>query len=345
MQNETIQNEQLLKNEKKKSNVNEFIMPTRESYSMLLSQNYTVKQLKEIANHHKIKLRGTIVKAEILSRIYNYFKLYDNAFTIQKAWRRYLFRQYNKLRGPARYNRALCVNDTDFFTMDELKDISYSQFFSFKDIDNTIYGFDIMSIYNLFDKGYVKATNPYNRNDFPRLVKKNMMKIIWLSHLFKDPLHLNMANSNDDPNNNDIVMLPPILTLETRIINLFHDIDLLGNYTNSSWFLELSQPQLVRFILELNDIWSYRAGLTEELKNNICPNNHRDLFRMLYVVDIRVASVAILREISLNTAERLVNDGVSREYRCLGANYVLCALTMVNSGAAEALPWLYQSVV
>ena len=357
MQNEQMQNEQLpikdeqlpmktdpppLKTDKKKASAAELVMPTKENYSMLLSQNYTIKQLREIAHHHKIKLRGVAVKADILSRIYNYFKLYDNAVTIQQAWRRHLFRQYGKLRGPARFNRSVCVNDTDFFTMDDIKDIPYEQFFSFKDYDKTIYGFDIMSIYNLFDKGYDKVTNPYNRNPFPRLVKKNMMKIIWLSKLFNDELHLDMAHNNDE-NANGIITLPPILTLETRIIHLFHDIDLLGNYTNAAWFLELNQPQLVRFILEMNDIWSYRAGLTDELKHNICPS-YRDLFRMLYVVDVRLASVTILREIGLNCAERLVQDGVNRDYRCLGTNYVLCALTMVSPAAAEALPWLYQSV-
>lgn len=339
MQNEKSDKE---KSDKKKSSAIDFIMPTKENYGMLLSQNYTVKQLREIANHHKIKLKGISVKSDILARIYNYFKLYDNAVTIQQAWRRYLFRQYSKLRGPARFNRSVCVNDTDFFTMDEIKEVPYLQFFSFKDTDNTIYGFDIMSIYNLFDKGD-KVTNPYNRNPFPRLVKKNMLKIIWLSKLFKDEIHLNMTDTNENENDNGVIMLPPILTVETRVINLFHDIDLLGNYTDAAWFLELNQLQLVRFILELNDIWSYRAGLTEELKRSICPN-HRDLFRMLYVIDIRVASVIILREICLNSADRLVHDGVNREYRCLGTNYVLCALTMVSHAAAEALPWLYQSV-
>ena len=40
---------------KKKS---EYIMPTKENYSILLKVNYTIKQLKEIANHYKIKIWG-----------------------------------------------------------------------------------------------------------------------------------------------------------------------------------------------------------------------------------------------------------------------------------------------
>jgi len=380
MQNEQVQSENVMidkpekidkKKAKESAKDSEFIMPTKENYDILLSKNYTIKQLREIANHHKIKLKGISVKNDILARIYNYFKLYDSAFVIQKAWRQYLFRHYNQIRGPARFKRSLCVNDTDFFSMDDIKDIPFQQFFSFRDYDNTIYGFDIMSIYNLFDKSHSKITNPYNRNPFPRLVKKNMMKIIWLSKLFKDKIHLRMDGSGDMnvstnatttianqaisildvPLQLNIHAIPfapaPVpthaMTLEHRIMTLFHDMDLLGNYTHAAWFLDLTQVQLVRYILELNDIWSYRAGLSDQAKRNICPA-YRDLFRMLYVIDIRIAPRAILRELSLVIMEKLVRDGSNRDHKCLGTNYVLCALTMVNHDAAEALPWLYQSV-
>jgi hypothetical protein len=323
------------KSDKKKAPVSEFVMPDKDNYGILLSQNYTIKQLKEIALHHKIKLKGISVKTDILARIYNYFKFYDSAVVIQNAWRRYLFRHYNNIRGPARFKRDLCVNDTDFFTMDDVKDIPYTQFFSFKDCDNTVYGFDIMSIYNLFDKGYDKVANPYNRNPFPRLVKKNMLKIIWLSKLFKDTLHLAMVD--------DAVILPPVVTLEAKINALFYDIDALGNYTNAQWYLSLTQAQLVRFILVLKDIWAYRTGLTDQVKRAICPS-YRELFRMMHAIDIWAASSSILKELSLGIMEKLVRSGINRDYRCLGTNYVLCALTMVSPSAAEALPWLYQSV-
>lgn len=336
-----MQNEKIKISDKKKVDTSsEFVMPTRENYATLLSKKYTIKQLKEIALHHKIKLKGISIKTDILARIYNFFKFYDSACTIQKAWRKYLFRQYNQIRGPARFNRSLCVNDTDFFTMDAVRDIPYTQFFSYRDYDKTVYGFDIMSIYNLFDKGIDKTTNPYNRNPFPRLVRKNMLKIIWLSKLFKDPLHLNMGASELST---DQEIEHPIPTLENRTIDIFHDIDILGNYTSASWFLGLQQYQLMRFIIELNDIWAYRAGITDHVKRAICPE-FRDLFRMRQVIDIRVAPAIILRELSLGIIEKLVRSGNTRDNRCLGANYVLCALTMVSADAAEALPWLYQSV-
>ena len=326
---------------KPKKNGTEFIMPVKENYSILLSQNYTVKQLKDIAVHYKIKLGGVSVKAELILKIYNFFKFYDNAVIIQRAWRQYLFKEYNALRGPARFKRHICVNETDFFTIDDIKDIPYEQFYSFKDIDDMVYGFDMMSIYNLFDKGYDKVTNPYNRNPFPKMVKKNMMKIIWFSRIFKDNIQLMM---NNEAPSADTPIQQQQQNIEQRIISLFHDIDILGNYTNANWFISLGLHALIRFMVELNDIWTYRANLSEQVRREICPN-HRELFRGMQTTDLHSLTIPILHNISLTTMEMLVKTGLNNDSRCLGANYVLCALTIVSPDAAIALPWLYQSVI
>jgi hypothetical protein len=332
MQSEPMPNATPLKKQKKEVKM---IMPTKDNYSILLSFNYTIKQLKEIASHYKIKLNSTLVKADIVNKIYNYFKHYDNAVIIQRTWRRYLWRQYNKLRGPARFNRRLCVNETDFFTMDEVKDIPYLQFFSFQDTDAMIYGFDMLSIYSLFQKSYdPKTLNPYNRNILSKNIKKNVLKLIWFSRLFKEEIVVT-------ENTSDTVEMQ---TINGRSITLFHDIDILGNYTNANWFLSLGQSAVVRFIMELNDIWAYRANLSEIVKNEICPN-HRGLFRMLYMLDIRQEGLPIVQDIALTIMERLTRDGINRDSRCLGANFVLCALTLVSNDAANSLPWLFHSVL
>ena len=324
---------------KKPRKKEEFIIPTKDNYRILLSTNYTIKQLKEIAAHHNIKMNSSLSKTIMVTKIYNYFKHYDNTVVIQKAWRHYLYKQYNKLRGPARFNRKLCVNDTDFFTMDDLTDIPYRQFFSFQDTDNMIYGFDIMSLYNLFHKGFnTKTENPYNRNLLSKNVKKNMMKLIWLSRLFGE--HINLKMNEDEP---DGVQIVSFQTISERIVNLFHDIDILGNYTDANWFLSLSHPLLIRFLVELNDIWMYRANLSDQIKREICPT-YRDLFRILYINDLRAMSTLIVQDNIVTIMEMLVRTGINHDSRCLGANYILCALTLVSPDAAIALPWLYQSV-
>ena len=310
------------------------IIPTKANYSILLSHNYTIKQLKEIAGHYKIKIGSTLVKADMVNKIYNYFKHYDNAVVIQRAWRHYLLKQYNKLRGPARFQRRLCVNETDFFTMDDLKDIPYVQFFSFQDEDKMIYGFDMLSIYSLFHKGVdQKTTNPYNRALLAKNIKKNILKLLWFARLFGDTINVEMHEEE--------VL---VKTIDERALTLFHDMDILGNYTNAGWFLSLIHPTLVRFLVELNDIWTYRANLSETVRREICPN-HRDLFRLMYMMDLRTVSLPVIQDVALTIMEMLVHDGINQDSRALGANFVLCALTLVNVEAAMALPWLFQSVL
>ena len=51
-----------------------------------------------------------------------------------------------------------------------------------------------------------------------------------------------------------------------------------------------------------------------------------------------------LYKTGLNIIDQICKKGSSEENCYLGASYVLCALTLVNSNAAEAMPWLYQSV-
>jgi hypothetical protein len=66
---------------------------------------------------------------------------------------------------------------------------------------------------------------------------------------------------------------------------------------------------------------------------------------MLYMLDIRQEGLPIVQDIALTIMERLTRDGINRDSRCLGANFVLCALTLVSNDAANSLPWLFHSVL
>ena len=158
------------------------------------------------------------------------------------------------------------------------------------------------------------------------------MKLIWLSKLFKEEMNFKV-------NEPEVVQQ----NISGRVAALFHEIDILGNYTNHQWFLALGHSGVVRFMVELNDIWSYRANLSDQVKRDICPN-HRDLFRAMYMIDMRIVPLAMVQDMALIAMEMLIRNGINHDSRCLGANYVLCALTLVSPEAATALPWLFQSV-
>ena len=128
-------------------------IPNFFDYRTFKNKNYTVTILKSICKKYNLKVSGT--KLEIQERIYNHLLNVESVIIIQKYFRRYLVITYYNIIGPAFKNRRICTNDTDFFTLETLNEIDDAQFFSFKD-NNNIWGFNILSIYNLFVKNKTK---------------------------------------------------------------------------------------------------------------------------------------------------------------------------------------------
>ena len=317
---------------KRKKN-EELEIPIFSSHNTFLTKSYTIPQLKEICKFYKLKVTGN--KQVLINKIYNFLYFSSYAVIIQKVWKKRLFKIYNKLRGPARFNRSLCVNETDFFSMESLLDIPFEQFFSYKDVDGMIYGFDVISLYNLLDNEDLKDSNPYNRNPIPHKAKIDFKRLLNIGKVFNNNLNMTIEVEEE--------ITDPVKLLETRILSIFREIDNLGNYTNPAWFLQLTQRQVVKFLYELYDIWTFRAHLDENTMIDICPPIGRP-FQMLDMTMLNNIPLLNIKTLALVVIEQFVNTGVDREFQILGANYVLCALTLVSSGAAEALPWLYQSV-
>jgi len=144
------------------------IIPTFQNPEQLMEYNYNVQQLKIIAKHYKLPIKGN--KPELIKRIHNYLYFSNFVIKIQRVFRGNIQRKYNSLHGPAykMKNRHLCTNETDFISLENLKELNIHQFFSYEDSDGFVYGFDLLSIYNLIFKGEKNNTkNPYNRNIFP----------------------------------------------------------------------------------------------------------------------------------------------------------------------------------
>jgi len=316
---------------------NKISMPTIYDYNKLTKFNYNIQQLKTFAKHYKLKISGT--KKELIIRIYVFLQLSYYVTKIQKIFRGSLQRKFNILHGPAFKNRKLCTNDTDFITMDNLNELDFNQFFSYKDVDGFIYGFNLASIYTLiYTKNNSKKSsqNPYNRNIIPADVLINIKILVKIGKILKKNVYLEIQDEPDIISNEKVI--------ELRALTLFQNIDSLGNYSNSEWFLSLSRSNLIKFVRELTDIWEYRAQLSLEIKNKICPPNGNP-FRNLSIPYIHTEpDLNNVKKVILEVLEKLVNNGIDADSRSLGAYYVLAALTLVNFNAATSLPWLFQSV-
>jgi hypothetical protein len=320
----------------KTNSKNEFVikMPTIQNYKEVLKTNYTLVEIKKFASFYKVKTTGS--KNDVLNRLYAHLHLSHYCIKLQKIFRGNLFRKYIRCHGPAYKKRSLCTNDTDFVTMDLLTDLKFDYFISYKDTDGFIYGFDMVSLYNLIEKNGCETTNPYNRNKLPTSLVKDFYAIIRIALCIDITLDLNIKD--------DIISVSK--SVEFRALELFQKIDALGNYSDSHWFLSLNRVQLFKFMRELSDIFLYRAQLTPEVKRNICPPNGDPFSNTTNIQYIQYEpDMASVRNLVLSILEKFVNTGINTDSKSLGAFYVLSALTLVNNSAAEALPWLYQSVV
>ena len=57
--------------------------------------------------------------------------------------------------------------------------------------------------------------------------------------------------------------------MELRQLKFFKKIDNMGFITDSNWITRLSPCRSIRYLRELEDVWNYRAQITNETKNKI----------------------------------------------------------------------------
>ena len=108
----------------------------------------------------------------------------------------------------------------------------------------------------------------------------------------------------------------------------------------------LSAHQLRQFYRQLKDIWVYRANLSQDMKYTICPPYGNPFFTTYALsanlnpqtdMELLVSKLCILE-----IGENLIKS-TDTSNKWLGASYFLTALTLVNTNAAEAMPWLFEA--
>ena len=129
-----------------------------------------------------------------------------------------------------------------------------------------------------------------------------------------------------------------------RISELFIEIDLLGNYTNKDWFINLEIRGYIRLYRTLYEIWYYRSNLSREVQNNICP--YYAPFDGIFTRPLLHSELGLeqIKTACLIVFENMVYSGINIEYRKIGTLHALSALTLVSLPARESMPWLYESV-
>jgi hypothetical protein len=350
---------------------------------------FKLAELKDAAKLFKLHITGT--KPVLIQRLESHFEKVKFTIHIQRHFRGWMVRSCLRDRGPAVKNRSLCVNDSDFVTMDPLVEIPFFHFFSYKDTNDFIYGFHIFSFMQLIQSSGQKITNPYNREDVPVSVVIDVMRIYRATNLvfpeFRDAEFSKMVAQQQSPPTNrsslrnsqpEIDRSLPVgpqhgtyqprvnamsivdeeslrrlhriretrtRSMEQRIRDLFAEIDQLGNYTQSTWFTNLSHHDYVRLYRTLHEIWNYRGQIPRSIRNKICP--FHSPFEGIFNRPVFPSELDYLhlQWACLIVFENMVYSGIDEDHRKLGAFHALSGLTLVSAAARMAMPWLYESVV
>ena len=336
-------------------------------------KSYTLQELKVIAKSNNIAVSGK--KDFLIERIKIVLNYVKNAIVMQKYFRGWLVRFSFSLRGPALKNRDLCVNGTDFITMEPLNEIPQEYFYSYADNKEFIYGFNVASLMQMI-KTKSKVENPYNREKLNEKTIETVKTLYNLSFVIYETFRnenelqnthsnrikqhrINRRSQNRNHNVNDNIQFVEI-TAETiavnrllqlrarpineRITNLFMEIDSLGNYTQSSWFSNLDRVRYIRLYRNLYEIWNYRSNLSREVKQRICPNSSPFDGIFPRVVYHNELSLEQMQNACLMVFENMIYLGVDEDHRKLGTFHALSGLTLVSDGARQTMPWLYESV-
>lgn len=303
---------------------------------------FKVPELKRLARDNGLFVSGT--KPRLIVRLHAFFTKMQCVVRCQANVRRNLCMWRITIRGPALQQkcRKLCVNDTDFFTLEPLNEIEDCDFFSYMDDKGLIYGFDVKSLGMMYN-AQGSLMNPYNRHIFEGKILRKITTLIGKPKMkTADELEMEVFDKFND------LRAKPV---STRIIDLFYEIDRLGNYTTPSWFSSLNREQYIRFFKRVEDLWNFRADLQEDAKVAICPFFNPFRYRLgRYIGYINTSREQQLTEIDCRKLcvimmENLIYTGIDDLSRNLIVAHILSALTVVSTDARTSMPWLYDSIM
>ena len=218
-----------------------------------------------------------------------------------------------------------------------MREVDNDQFSSYTTSDGFIYGFDIVSLYNLKMKSTTnEVLNPYTREPIPTSVFSDLNTLIRISNaVYNTSIDISFEMA--------AITSPGHMTIEQRVTELFDSIASHGYYPTTEWFMSLEIPELIKMLRELADIFIYRASIPRDVQIRISPiNPFRSLSTMVNVMR-SYNDIGVCRDILLYVSSSIVMSGLETADRALGTIVFLQALTLVSNGARDSYPLFYES--
>ena len=296
-------------------------------------KDYTLPELKGFykCNLKSKKGDSKFKKLDYFTEVNHYFN--SNKYTnvnikslikVQSVVRKKILFIKIKYHGLSVLDRSICNNDEDFYTYDPKEDIDETYYFSYMDLHNNFWCFDIRSIKKLIDMNY---GNPYTMEPIPPRIKNIINDFI--RYLQKKNIKIAIDTT---------IITDRKSQVKQTFVDIFAQIEYSGYSCNVDWILNLNPVRLKKLYRELEDIWNYRAGLSQQVKSDISPPDGR-LF-VMPVHDYMLCNVKLeLQEIISNELKKILGARTSSDMN-LGFMYFIMGLSMVSRECLIVHPWV-----
>ena len=284
----------------------------------VLEYKEIIKDIYEEKLFSKFDLTKSIknIKIKIEKKNNNYKdKVIKNIIKIQSVLRYYDIKRRNKST-----NKISCI------TLDNIYTIPSIYIYLYKDNEiNKYYCFDIRNLNKIVNLKNI--INPYTNKD----IKENEVNNIKnkLEYLKKRLYSIDLVKDK----------LTEKQKMRSYILDTFHKIDLLGNYTDINWFMDLDKYQLYKLYYSTNNIFNRKLPLTLRQKKKYVKNGRA--FKLKYVDLLKIVNKNNVRKLILDEYNKFLDFDCSDSNKKTSCIWLLMGLIEVSKSARDALSHLY----
>lgn len=218
------------------------------------------------------------------------------------------------------FKELKCNNSEDFYSYELLFTIPKKYFYSYIDDKGIRWGFDIRSLNKLIGLNY---PNPYTTEEIPEIIKEEVKKRYDI--LIQDKNYIS---------NIETVQRDRKALIKQKTVDLFSLIEQHGYSCNIDWFLNLSLRRLKELYKQLEDLWNYRLGLSNEYKRILCPPLGL-AFTTPVIEVINYSHKEDIQELILHNVSKFINCETDTD-RKMGFLYFIIALGNVSPQCWQA---------
>lgn len=234
---------------------------------------------------------------------------------IQSVLRCYDIKRRNKST-----NKVSCI------TLDNIYIIPSIYVYLYKDNEiNKYYCFDIRNLKKIINLNNI--INPYtNKGINEEEIKEIKDKLNYLKKkLYTIKLKKDKLTKRQE--------------LRSYVLDTFHKIDLLGNYTDMAWFMNLDIYKLYKLYYTTNNIFNRRLPLSLREKKKYVKNGRA--FKLKYIDLVKITDVNKLRILILDEYNKFLDHDCSNSDKKTSCIWLLMGLIEVSRPARDALSHLY----